>query len=191
MDGLTLGLIQTGGYIVVIIIAFGLMNFLTKGFIWEYLKVKLSRGKKILVKAHDVTDSYYIASKIDAKKNLLVKDRAKNIFTFSDINISYIRRELGLNIIEVDLTNQTLIKRDFSESTGFDLTATDNMINRAVMLPKLGEEKLSKEMIIAIITLIAVIGVIIALVMSPDFIASKVAEKVAQKMLSSATGGTI
>lgn len=150
-----------GSYIVIIILIYVIFNFVTKGFISQYLKVKISRGKLILVKCYDVTDTFYKAGKVDSKRSLIVKDRNRKIHTFGNVNKDYLQRELGTNLMEVDLVKGIIIKRDFSEATAYDLTLTDDMVNRALMLPKLKNdevwEKLQKFLWIIVIIGIGVI----------------------------------
>lgn len=162
MSGITTSLWLVGSYIVVIGLGYALFNFVTKGFLTQYLKVKVSRGKKILVKCFDVTDTFYRAGVIDTKKRLKVKDRQKEVHTLANVDSSYVGRELGTNYIEVDITKDILIKKDFSGLMGYDSTIYDDMLNRSLMLPY---HNLSdpKEIIKLIGIIISAIGVILIL----------------------------
>lgn len=131
-----------GSYIVVIILIYATLNFLTKGFIRQYLKVKTSRGRLTLIKCYDVTDNYYRAGKIDNKRNLLVKDNFGKLHTFCKVDFSYVARELGVNLIEVDLVKGLIIKKHFEGQSAFDLTMLDEMVNRALMLPRLKKDQI-------------------------------------------------
>ena len=71
MAGFDTVLWTVGGYLIVMVIMYLGLNFLTKGFLNQYIKVKLSRGKLILVKCHDVTDSYYKSVLLIQKKPFL------------------------------------------------------------------------------------------------------------------------
>lgn len=156
-----------GSYIVIIVLIYIVINFLTRGFIHQYLKVKMSRGRLVFVKCFDVADNYYMAGKIDTRRNLLVKDKQKKVHTFSKINNIYINRELGVNIIEVNLVEGYLIKRDFSGATAFDLTMVDEMVNRAIMLPTLkGGEAWAKIEKLLFIIIIVGIGIVIYLLIT-------------------------
>ena len=167
MAGIQEALWILGSYIVVVVLLDVFLNFLTHGFLHQYLRVKTSRGRLILVKCYDVTDSFYKAGKIDTRRNLIVKDRLGKKHTFSKINSSYVGRELGVNRIEVDLVNGSIIKKDFSASTGFDLTAIDELINRALMLPRLKKDELweATQKLILIVIVIGV-GAIIYLLLT-------------------------
>jgi hypothetical protein len=140
MAGLNDVLWIVGSYIVIIILMYATLNFLTKGFIYNYLRVKMSRGKYTLIRCNDVTDVYYKAGKIDSKRNLILKDRFKKIHTFSGIEKIHLNRELGVNLIEVDLVKGLLIHRDYSGASAFDLTMFDEFVNRALMLPQLKKD---------------------------------------------------
>ena len=165
MAGLESSLWIVGSYIAVFVLIYVVLNFLTKGFIGQYLKVKISRGRLILVKCYDVTDTFYKAGMVNARRNLIIKDRLKNIHTFSGIDKMFIGRELGLNIIEVDLVKGILIKKDFTTATAYDLTMVDEMVNRALMLPKLNKDLLWENLQkLFFIIIIIGIGVLIYLV---------------------------
>lgn len=164
MDGLMNVFWILGSYIVVIILLFIILNFLTKGYIVQYLKVKMSRGRLTLIKCNDVTDGYYKAGKIDNKRNLILKDRYNKIHTFANIQKTDVNRELGINLIEVDLVKGLLINRDFSNATGYDLTMMDELVNRAIMLPKLKKDEIWENVQKMILILILIgIGICIYL----------------------------
>jgi hypothetical protein len=176
MSGLTSALWITGSYLIAGTLFYLLINFLTKGFLTEYLKVKMSRGRLILVKCHDVTDSYYKAGKINTKRNLVVKDRSKAIHTFSKIESNFIARELGMNCIEVNLIKGLVINKDFTGTSGYDLTMLDEIVNRALMLPTIKKEEVwekAKNLLI-IVTAIGV-GVCIYLLLNQPEAICKVA----------------
>lgn len=160
MSGLNTALWISGSYIIVLLLGYLIVNFLTKGFIAQYLKAKASRGKLILVECHDVTDSYYKTGKIDTKRSLLVKDNLKKIHTFAGISLDDVKRKLGVNIIEVDLVKGLLIKKDYSGATAYDLTITDDMINRSLMLPKLNTDD-TWAMILKILAVMTFLGIIV------------------------------
>lgn len=167
MSGLSSSLWIVGSYIVAGVVFYLGINFLTKGFIGQYLKVKMSRGRLVLVKCYDITDTFYKAGKFDTRKNLVVKDRQKKAHTFSKVDKSYIGRELGMNVIEVDLIKGIIIKKDFSTATGYDLTMVDDIVNRALMLPKLNKDDVweTAEKIILIVILVG-IGVAVYLLLT-------------------------
>jgi hypothetical protein len=160
MSGLNTALWIVGSYLVVIILGYSIMNFLTKGFIRQYLKAKMSRGKLILVECNDVTDSYYKTGKIDTKRALLVKDNLKKVHTFAGITLNDVKRKLGVNIIEVDLVKGLLIKKDYSGATAYDLTICDDMINRGLMLPKLNNDDIWV-IILKILAVLTFLGVLV------------------------------
>jgi len=147
MTGINSVLWIVGSYVVVVALIFIVINFLTKGFLSQYLKVKMSRGKHTLIKCNDVTDTYYKAGKIDSKRNLIIKDRFKKIHTLTGLSIEYVRRELGVNLIEVDIVKDNVIKRDFSLAKSYDTTVYDEMLQRGIMLPKLNDNPILENLL--------------------------------------------
>lgn len=165
MSGIIDALWITGSYIVVFIIIYLIINFLTKGFFHQYMRVKISRGRLILVECHDVTDTYYKGGFIDSKRNLVVKDRYKKIHTFSNMEKKYIGRNLGVNLIAVDLQRGLVIEKDFSGSSAFDLTMLDELVNRALMLPRLKkDDKLEALKWVLLILILAGVGICIYMI---------------------------
>ena len=127
MTGLSGALWIAGSYIIAGLIFYFLINFLTKGFISQYLKVKISRGKLILVKCYDITDTFYKAGKIDTRRNLVIKDRQGKVHTFGNMETSYIGRELGMNVVEVDLVKGLVNKEYKIEVITFNKPVLDNI----------------------------------------------------------------
>lgn len=160
MTGLSSALWIVGSYVIVIALIYIIFNFLTKGFISQYMKVKTSRGRLTLIKCNDVTDTYYKAGMIDRKRNLILKDRFKKVHTLTGLSINYVRRELGVNLIEIDLPTDSIINRDFSAVKSYDTTTYDEMVQRAIMLPTLNKddvwEKAQKLLIFLILIGVAV-----------------------------------
>ena len=70
-------LIQTGAYLAVFLVTIIIFNFLTKGYLFTYIRVKASRGSKVLVRILGFTGYYYRAGSID-QSVLTFKNKQKN-----------------------------------------------------------------------------------------------------------------
>ena len=173
MAGFSMVLWQIGGYFTAGFLVFFTLNFLTKGFIFQYLKTKLSRGKYVLVKCHAIADSYYRVGHIDNKGSLIVKDLHKKVYSFDGVDTDLVSRELGVNQIEVNLKKGCIIKRDFSGVNAYDVTLTDEMISRAAMLPRLESLKEKVEQYLIYLIIIGVAACIYLLWQQPDMIVEK------------------
>jgi len=98
----------------VAILFFG-MNFLTKGFIWQYIRVKAGRGKKILLRIHSPTDIYYRPG-TNKEGSLEWTDRSgmKKAFPFGDSELGiFSTHEMGINVVNIDEFGNKLLKKDF------------------------------------------------------------------------------
>lgn len=159
MSGVNSVLWIIGSYIVIIGLGIIIINFLTKGYMLVYFKVKASMGKKLLVRVTDVIDTYYKSGYIDHNKSLLFKDRLGETHTFNQIDMNDVGRELGLNIVEVDIVKGTFINRDKSKSSGVDTATVDKMIKRAIQLKDVLNED-NRMKILLIIGVVCLLGII-------------------------------
>lgn len=120
------------------IIIFGiifLLNFLTKGFILKYLRVKASRGAKSLVRVHALTEvKYRIGWVSDA--TLHYKEDRKTIKHLKAGKFNVLR-ELGINIFEVDEERSSIRTIDWRVSSGHNTDHFDGLLVRALQKPNL------------------------------------------------------
>lgn len=149
-------LIQTGVYFLVFIGSLVLYNFFTKGFLVTYLRVKASRGKKVLVRIFAVTGKYYVIGTIRGTA-LTFKDRYKVKKTYSNISKNTVYDEMGIKIVDNDEVTGALIDQtDFNAVPGSDGEKTDNLITRALEKPVLQDKK---EIIILALVVVCLIGI--------------------------------
>lgn len=95
---------------VIAILFFGL-NFLTKGFIVQYLKVKGSRGKKILLFLHTATDTYFRPGQIiDGFMTYTDRNKKEKKIEFDETEYSeYIGHTLGVPFGQVDENGKKML----------------------------------------------------------------------------------
>ena len=140
---------------------FGLIlaNILTKGMFLNNIIVKMSKGRKLLVYILNENKNYIVIGKLEEKK-LLFKDNAKkahtmpinfknNIFNFN--NVSYCIYENEKDMI--------LSKDQQNLDSRFNSILADEMIQRALMLPRLNMMS-NKELIMIILIILCFIGII-------------------------------
>lgn len=158
-------LIQVTAYITVMVVTFAIFNFLSKGYLRNYLIVKASRGRKILVRVITYTGIYYKPGKIDSGvlqyKNIPTKDKD----TYKIERDSLIQ-EMGINLITIDETTKKVIKPSTETTEGHDTTKFDYLLQRALYKPSFKDNP--KEMIIIALCVISCIlsGFVIYLLMS-------------------------
>jgi len=139
-----------GSYTVIIVISFGILGWLQAGFLMPFLKVKLSRGKKILVKILKETGSDFVAAElIEGALVFKYKKEKKQITKFS----GGIHRAYNMNCVAFEGSSWAVITPKGVVSTN-DPTKTDMLIERALMRP---DKKITKEGIIIFLGIITVV----------------------------------
>lgn len=145
-------------YLGIILIMFALMNWLQGGLLFPFLRVKVSRGKLVLVKIRGVLQDYYRPGHIDG--DILIytdKIKGKKQTKRISVNENSIFRSVGVNCIEVDNIKNAVVKKDFSIVSGFDAVKIDNYIVRALTRPVIGDNKEKIMLIIVALTFFAVL----------------------------------
>jgi hypothetical protein len=145
-------------YLGIILIFFFLVNWLQGGLLIPFIRVKISRGRLVLVKVRGILQDYYRVGHIDGAI-LIYSDKIKKEKQTKRLNVpeDCIFRSVGVNCIEVDNVKNAVVKKDFSVVSGFDAVKIDNYIVRALTRPTIGDDKMQKIMlIIAAITFLAV-----------------------------------
>lgn len=141
----------SASYIGIILVFFIGVNFLTKGFLLTYLSAKFSRGRKMLVRIHSLSDIYFKANKVSDKK-IEVKDRngEKHMLT---IDQSQVYHTMGIASIDYDEVSNEVVKIDGERTPGLDPVRAQNLVIRAIDIGRRTANK-GKEKIIFIVSII-------------------------------------
>ena len=103
------------------------LNFLTKGFLFTYLKVKAGQGKKLLTRIHTSSDIYYRVGYF-YEGFYKFKDRSgtEKSIPIQDVEFEKIvKHSMGVGLIEVNEEGNKLISK-------VDLTLKLNAINQKI-----------------------------------------------------------
>jgi hypothetical protein len=138
-------------YCAVILIGVGVMNWLSGGFIIHFARVKMSRGRLVLLRIHGISGDYFRPGEI-IEAWLIFKDRAKQQRRICCSNKEFIRYAMGVKTIDVDDEKNALLMPDFSGVAGFDAVKHENLYVRALTAPHL-EDKMIKIVLIVVIIL--------------------------------------
>ena len=150
-----------GGVVLLFLVS---LNIMTKGFLFQYLKVKASQGKLVLARVHSVTDTYYRSARI-VEGFLQFRTRQKEDFSLpiNDSDFSgYIYRELGISVMEIDEQAKKLLNFDFkgvSFIEGFDAGRTQSLLMRIKNRPQ-PLNKNTTLLIVGMIMILMVVGFI-------------------------------
>lgn len=143
-------------YILIIIIGFMLINFLSNGFFGTFLRIKASRGKKVLVEVHAITDVYFKAGKFDGtllkyktreKKNKALEVTAQQVF-----------RKLGVFCVITDDVSDAVLDIEFKAHSGGDSETYDHLLKRVIMAPQI--ENMREKIILGLLVIILIAVVI-------------------------------
>ena len=143
------------GFLLMLLPILFLGFFWLSGFLFAFIKVKASRGRKVMVRTWNVTHFLFRPGEIidgwlifkHKKNNYRVKVESEDFY-----------RMLKLRFIDVDLENGIIFRRTGEGGTPYDPVTTDNLYVRALMAPKLE----GKQMLIILILLIVVLLVVLA-----------------------------
>jgi len=151
-------------YIGLIIAFFIFVNWLSKGWLKTFIRVKASKGKKSMTICHGLADTYYRVGHFEGSAYRM-KDRDGKGLTFTNVDRNDIIHTMGLTGVEIDIPSGNIIKRGVTKP-GSEVEQTDNIINRVIMAPNI-DDNWKKYVIITLVVntilLIVITGLIIAL----------------------------
>jgi hypothetical protein len=149
---------QAVAYLIAMVLGFFIVNFLSNGFLFKYIKVKASRGSKVLVEIVGVQRSYWKEGKI--RTGQLTTKTADGVSMSAPIDNSGVRRLMGVDYVTMDEKTGEILKKDFSGTIIVDPVLHDILLSRSIQRPVI--QTIDKELIIMIICIaIALMGMFI------------------------------
>ena len=152
-------------FVAIIVLFFLLVNFLTKGFLWKYLFVKASQGRKILVRVHSSIELYYaVGSWKKSFLNYKTKGKETKMIPISDADFrGAIFYTMGVPLIEVDENSNKILMNDLSVAQfQVDGGTTETIMLRFKNRPAATNKK---DNIMFLLLGVCIIGIIVLLVM--------------------------
>lgn len=133
-------IIQTVGYSISMIIGIGVLSFLLRGFLFKFIKVKASLGRKILVRVREVTHwEYYVGRWEEHDLIIGSKKKQKRI---NNISSDHIYRSIGISWIDLDGKDWSILPpKDTKAIEGFDPEKMESLIVRALYKPPTEDTK--------------------------------------------------
>ena len=184
-------LIQTGYYGVVLGLGVFVMSFLLKGFFWKYITVRLSFGRKVMVKIRGQLTDYYSVGWIE--DSFLVYDNPNKksdsqsnqlrIVLPNEKNVFY--RALAVNWIDIDEKTYGICTVNYGALEGFDNVKYSDLLTRALMRPA-ENTKMEKIMLLLIVITLVAAGVSVFLGYS-NYNAIKALQSVGATVIGSPT----
>lgn len=135
-------------YIGIILFFFFGINWLSKGWLKTFIKVRASKGKKTMVIVHGIADTYYRIGQFVGNA-FQYKDRDGKGRTITSVSRKDIIHSMGVTALEVDGPTGTIVQRGETKE-GCNPEDTDNYIKRVIEAPML-DDKWKKAVIILLV----------------------------------------
>lgn len=123
-----------------VLLSTALLNHITDNWLLKLIGVKISKGKKSLVGIIGETHTYYTIAKL-ADGMIKFRDATGEERRVA-VDRSQVFRSWSVNVFYVDEKDNKVLKPDFTTASGFDSVRYNNLIKRALMLPRLDDKKI-------------------------------------------------
>jgi len=140
---------------VLMLVPVGLIAYFQGGFFGKWLKVKMGRGKYVLVKVRSTLRDYFEAGLI--KENYVIYGKKEKTRRHL-LNLDCIYRGFGVDVIDLDENTGAICKTDYSTVAGFDTEKQESLYTRALYRPTLEQER--DKVVLILLGLAIAIGVI-------------------------------
>jgi len=148
-------LLQAFYYAVVMALSVMFLGFIMKGFLFKFLKVKMSFGKYVLVKLRGINRDFFQVGWIEEGFLVYKANKEEKRVSLEDNSAFY--RSVGVSWIDIDEQKSAICKTDYKTIEGFDSVKYNNLYKRALTRPVIAS---NKEKIIMVL----LIGIAIAIV---------------------------
>jgi len=142
-------------YIGVLLLGFGIVNWLMSGKLFPFIKVKASRGKLILVHCRTVTQDYFKTGVIN-DGFLTFKNRNKETKKIKINDSKALYRSAGVNNIVIDDEDNTIFTRQLKSVAGHDAVKTESLYLRCLYKPILTTKQ--DKIVLALLVVVIILG---------------------------------
>ena len=165
-------LVRMGLYLAIMIVVLFILNIYTHNFFFKYIKVRASRGKKILIRVVGQISDYPIVGE-PVEGSLKFKDRTK-ADKILQLPQGAVSKFLGINWVMVNEELNAVYLPDLKGVSGFDAIRYNNLYLRALYKPPTLDNK-QKLMFFGIIAII--LGLVLVYIKLGDISSSITALK--------------
>lgn len=141
-----------GGVAALLFIGFFILNAASHGFIGVLLRVKMSRGKKFLVKVRGKSKDYFTTGR--EEDGFFIWRTASRVDKRAQFDRDCIYSMLGVKCIDTDEELNCVIHHNWTVSSGFDAEKFNDLYVRCLMKPSLEDKKLIIILVLLVITLL-------------------------------------
>lgn len=133
------------------------VSFMVKGFFWSYVKVKMKKNHRVLVKVFSQTETrFYVGKLFD---NILVftdSEKEQRRYTIPQHSLY---RTLGVYWVDINGEKNTIYTHEADkEVSGFDPVVYDGLITRALQKPAILTNSTNLLIILLVVLLLLMIG---------------------------------
>jgi hypothetical protein len=145
-------------YAVSILIGIMLCNYLTGNLVSSIIRVRMSKGKKILINVRGTDQWYWTVAELN-NDYIRYKDRDK-LKKSIILEETLVMRSFNLPFVITDSVRNCLMKTNLQGVSGFDAKSVDNIIVRALTAPTTDDDRMKKYILIGVAACILGIGYI-------------------------------
>jgi len=153
-------MIQAGSYGLVGIFTILLCGALLRGFFWNYIKVRTSFGRLVLIKVRSPLRDYFVRGEVD-EGFLIYKHKKETIRIALPVNEKIFYKALAVTWIDVDDERHAICQCDYTPVSGYDAIKNDHLHTRALMRPSINSNKEKLVLILLVIVGVISLGAVI------------------------------
>ena len=144
-------IINVIAYVTVIFASLFLFNFLSSGFLLQFIKAKAGRGKKAIIMLRTVSGDRWVVGVFSEDELFYTNpQKIKKIITIKE---GQVKRIMNVPFIQIDDVKNAILNPDFTTASGHDASNVDNLLTRALMAPSTLLEKFVKWILIIVIVM--------------------------------------
>lgn len=143
-------------YIILVVALIIALNWLQRNFLWAFIRVRASRGSKVLIEIHGLTDNYFKIGDFDST-NITFKNKKGDVCLLAGVEPSCIIPVMGVHKIEYDEVNKCLWTREGAVIAGNDPVHVDQLIKRAM------EGAGSENKLLKVLVILFIIGLLVTI----------------------------
>lgn len=155
LSDFTLQLITMGAIALLVFIFFA---WFFRGFLFPYMRVRSSRGGKVLIKVRNPLVDYYAVGRPEGK---VIKTKLRNkVEVVLSVPSNAFYRTLGVVCVDIDEESGAVVTRDYNIVSSLDPVIFNNLLMREKTAPHLSSKK---DLIVIILLCVIILGVIITI----------------------------
>ena len=161
MNPILLQVVNNGA---ILLIAVLILSLPQRGFIWKFIRVRLSFGKLLMVKIRAINRDHFKVGHIVERWLIFKFDKnSQKRIAIDDSSPFY--RCLGCTWVDIDEGKNAVVQPDYSVVSGFDAVKYSDLLKRALYKPQINDDIMNFRIIMIMVGVgILATGVVIFIV---------------------------